>query len=112
MMIAEFEKQVDLPRDTIRYYEKIGMISPPVRGANGYRHYGQTQVAEIKFIQKGKALGFTLPAIKQGYQRYQALGHFCPEFIQELRDKKAMFAKRIAQDTHAIAEIEKMLSSL
>ncbi|WP_419596611.1 MerR family DNA-binding transcriptional regulator, partial [Streptomyces brasiliscabiei] len=46
MKIAEFEKQTGLSRDTLRYYEKIGMLTPPIPAGNGYRYYGQTQLQE------------------------------------------------------------------
>lgn len=109
MLIAEFEKKVGLSRDTLRYYEKIGMLTSPLRGANGYRIYGDVQVEELNFIRKGKAIGFTLPAIKNGFQRYKKLGYLCPEFTKQLHIKKTMFSERIAEDTRAIAEIERML---
>ncbi|MBE0456262.1 MAG: MerR family transcriptional regulator [Pseudoalteromonas prydzensis] len=111
MKIAEFEKQTGLSRDTLRYYEKIGMLTPPVRAGNGYRYYGQTQLQELAFIERGKTIGFTLTEIKVGYERYQALGSLCPEFSKQLRDKKALLAKRISQDRNAIAVIDNMLKS-
>ena len=88
MKVAEFEKKVGLSRDTLRYYEKIGVLTPPLRRNNGYRYYGEAQLKEIAFIEKGKKIGFTLTAIKQGYLRYKELGHFCPEFKKQLLDKK------------------------
>lgn len=111
MLIAEFEKKVGLPRDTLRYYEKIGLLTAPSRGANGYRLYSDTQLKELAFIMQGKSIGFTLPVIKNGYRRYKELGYLCPEFTRQLREQKAMFSARIAEDTRAIAEIEKLLAS-
>lgn len=110
MLIAEFEKRVGLHRDTLRYYEKIGVLTPPSREANGYRVYGDTQLKELAFIQKGKLIGFTLPVIKNGYQRYRELGYLCPDFTKQLQERKAMFTERIADATRAIAEIDKMLT--
>jgi DNA-binding transcriptional MerR regulator len=109
MKISEFEKIVELPRDTIRYYEKIGMLTPPTRSHNGYRHYGAVQIAELVFIARGKAIGFTLSEIKKGYERYKILGKLCPEFKMQLGKKKEMLAKRIAEDRFSILEIDKML---
>lgn len=110
MKISEFEQVSGLSRDTLRYYEKIEMLTPPSRGLNGYRNYGQTQLEELAFIQKGKKLGFTLLAIKEGYRRYKELGHFCPEFTNQLRNKKAQLSRRIHNDKQAITEIDKMLT--
>jgi DNA-binding transcriptional MerR regulator len=64
---------------------------------------------ELAFIERGKAIGFTLAEIHRGYEQYQILRKLCPEFIKQLQQKKEMFSKRIAQDSSAITEIEKML---
>lgn len=109
MKISELEKKVGLSRDTLRYYEKVGVLTPPMRAANGYRHYGKTQLDELVFIERGKAIGFTLSEIRRGYEQYKTLGKLCPEFIKQLQEKKEMFNKRISEDRIAIAEIEKML---
>jgi len=109
MKIAEFEEQTGLSRDTLRYYEKIGMLTPPVRADNGYRYYGQTQLQELAFIERGKTIGFTLTEIKVGYHRYKALGHLCPEFTKQLLSKKALLTKRIRDDQNAITIIDDML---
>lgn len=109
MKISAFEKKVGLTRDTIRYYEKIGLLTPPLRSENGYRYYSETQIQELDFIQKGKAIGFTLGAIKEGYRRFKMLGKLCPEFVSELEEKKCMFQARIKEDKQALKEIEKML---
>ncbi len=110
MKISEFEEKTGLSRDTLRYYEKIGMLSPPLRGANGYREYGQAQLSELSFIQMGKEIGFTLSTIKEGYRRYKALGKLCPEFKQQLVEKKEMLSKRMDDDARAIKKIDEMLS--
>jgi DNA-binding transcriptional MerR regulator len=109
MKIAEFEQKVGLSRDTLRYYEKKGLLSPPKRGANGYRYYGKEQLHELAFITKGKAIGFTLTEIKQGYQRYKTLGYLCPEFVKQLNHKKISLAKQIESNQLAINKINEML---
>lgn len=110
MRIAEFEKKVGLSRDTLRYYEKIGVLTPPQRDANGYRHYGQVQLEELAFIEKGKLIGFSLPAIRAGWNRYKKLGHFCPEFSKQLNEKRAMLTERMAKDQHSIQQIDALLA--
>lgn len=110
MKILELEKKVGLSRDTVRYYEKIGVLTPPERGENGYRYYGTTQLNELAFIERGKAIGFTLAEIRTGYEQYQKLGKLCPKFLQQLREKKEMFNKRMQADQIAISAIDKLLS--
>ncbi|WP_394223145.1 MerR family transcriptional regulator [Alteromonas gracilis] len=109
MKILEFEKKVGLSRDTLRYYEKIGLLTRPERASNGYRNYGQTQINELLFIERGKAIGFTLSEIRSGYEAYKKRGELCPQFRKQLLSKKAMLTKRISEDQSAIDEIDKML---
>tara|TARA_R100000306_G_scaffold48450_1_gene45857 strand:+ start:8778 stop:9152 length:375 start_codon:yes stop_codon:yes gene_type:complete len=109
MKIAEFERVAGVSRDTLRYYEKIGLLSRPERSTNGYRRYGKAHIQELAFIERGKAIGFTLAEIKRGYEQYEKLGKLCPEFRQQLNDKRAMLSLRASEDQNAIRQIDKML---
>ncbi len=51
--------------ETIRYYEKIGLIAAPERTANGYRGYTPTALSQLQFIRHARALGFDLPTIRE-----------------------------------------------
>lgn len=65
MKISEFSAQSGVPTDTLRYYEKIGLIKAEKRSASGYRLYGQKSLQTIRFILSAKDLGFSLATIKQ-----------------------------------------------
>jgi DNA-binding transcriptional MerR regulator len=65
MTIGQAAKAADVPVDTIRYYEKIGLLAPPRRSAGGYRHYDADIVARLDFITRAKTLGFTLAEIDE-----------------------------------------------
>lgn len=111
MKISEFENVMGVSRDTLRYYEKIGLLTPPTRETNSYRRYGKAQIQDLHFIERGKTLGFTLLEIKRGLERYRLSGKLCPEFREQLVNKKTMLSNRILEDTDAIAEIDKLLNS-
>ena len=64
MLIGELSQQVNLSRDTIRFYEKMELIQPLVRN-NGYKDYPEQTLQQLKLIQTAKNLGFTLAEIKQ-----------------------------------------------
>ena len=49
--------------ETIRYYERRGLLAPPARTASGYRIYTADDLALLQLIARGKALGFTLSEI-------------------------------------------------
>jgi MerR family transcriptional regulator, mercuric resistance operon regulatory protein len=50
--------------ETIRYYEKIGMLPAPLRTAGGHRVYGPNETRILGFIRRGRELGFTLDEIR------------------------------------------------
>lgn len=49
-----------IPSKTIRYYEEIGLIPPVMRSENGYRHYGNRELEQLRFVQRSRKLGFSL----------------------------------------------------
>jgi DNA-binding transcriptional MerR regulator len=51
--------------ETVRYYERRGLLEPPVRHGSDYREYADTDVARLRFIRRAKALGFTLAEIRE-----------------------------------------------
>ena len=65
MNISELAKATGTTTDTLRYYEKEGLLSPPSRLANGYRSYKADAVRSIQFIRSAQTLGFTLAEIRE-----------------------------------------------
>ncbi|HVK98387.1 MAG TPA: Zn(2+)-responsive transcriptional regulator [Dongiaceae bacterium] len=64
MKIGEIAKASGVGIDTLRYYEKEGLIRPSHRSDSGYRHYDQQAVQQMQFILRAKALGFSLQEIR------------------------------------------------
>lgn len=50
--------------ETIRYYEKIGIMPSPARSASGYRLYGSDDVRRLHFVRRGRELGFGLDELR------------------------------------------------
>lgn len=63
MQIGELAKSAGVPIDTVRYYERHGILPAPRRRPSGYRSYDADDVARLRFIRRAKALGFTLEEI-------------------------------------------------
>lgn len=64
MKISELSKSTHTNIETIRYYEKQGVLQPSKRLANGYRYYDEESVEQLKFIKKCRTSGFSLENIK------------------------------------------------
>ncbi|MCE0493002.1 Cu(I)-responsive transcriptional regulator [Vibrio salinus] len=60
MNISEVVKLTGLTAKSIRLYEDKGLITPPPRGENGYRHYNRTHLDELQLIGRAKRVGFSL----------------------------------------------------
>ncbi|MBE0577924.1 helix-turn-helix domain-containing protein [Devosia sp.] len=61
---AELARRTGCNLETIRYYEKIGMIPDPPRTTSGYRIYDDTHVSRLRFILRARELGFSIDDIR------------------------------------------------
>lgn len=65
MKIQEFAQLTGLSTKTIRYYESIGILSPPQRAANGYREYSEGQFRSAHFVAGARSLELSLDEIRE-----------------------------------------------
>jgi len=63
--IGQVARQAGIGVETVRYYEREGLLPPPPRSASGYRHYPADSVRRLAFIRHAKALGFSLADIRE-----------------------------------------------
>ncbi|ODN43595.1 MerR family transcriptional regulator [Piscirickettsia litoralis] len=97
MKIGELAKKSDLSIETIRYYEKQGLIAKPIRRDNGYRDYNVDAVDKLLFIQRAKALGFSLKEIAE---------------LLELSDQRSCHHEVHEVAEQRLADIERRLKEL
>jgi len=65
MQIGQLAARAGVAIDTVRYYERHGILPPPARKASGYRRYTDADVARLQFVRRAKALGFTLAEVRE-----------------------------------------------
>jgi Cd(II)/Pb(II)-responsive transcriptional regulator len=65
MRIGELGRAIGVDIETIRYYEKGGLLPPPARQANGYRAYGEPHLERLAFIRHCRALDMSLADVKR-----------------------------------------------
>jgi MerR family copper efflux transcriptional regulator len=63
LSIGKIAKKAGVGIDTVRYYERNGLLAPVARSASGYRRYGDLELARLRFIRRAQKLGFTLKEI-------------------------------------------------
>jgi MerR family copper efflux transcriptional regulator len=63
--IGTLAKRAGVSIDTVRYYEKSGLLAPQARLASGYRRYGEPQLTRLRFIRHAQELGFSLRNISE-----------------------------------------------
>lgn len=83
--ISDLAAQAGVTPDTLRYYERVGLLPPPHRTRTGYRLYDGATADRIGFIHKAQALGLTLEEVREGSRwrrarrhRASTSGRFCP----------------------------------
>jgi len=63
--IGTLARRAGVRIDTVRYYERSGLLSPKTRLASGYRRYGELELSRLRFIRRAQALGFTLREVRE-----------------------------------------------
>lgn len=64
MRISDLAKRTGCHLETVRYYERIGLLPEPDRSTAGYRQYGAADVERLHFIVRSRALGFHLDEVR------------------------------------------------
>lgn len=65
LTIGQVAKQADVGVETVRFYERKGLLEEPDRRPSGYRQYDEGVIRRLEFIQRAKELGFTLKEVKE-----------------------------------------------
>ena len=65
MRIGHLAGKAGVAVDTVRYYEREGLLPEPARRPSGYRDYGDEELQQLRFVRRCKALGFTLEETRQ-----------------------------------------------
>ena len=106
MRIGELSKNTGFPVETLRYYEKQGLLSPVSRSDSGYREYNNESRKQLQFIRQAKSVGFSLKEITELLTlRVERDQHSCA-------DVKSIAEQKIIQIDSKINELDKMRKAL
>ena len=104
MRIGDLAAAAKIPSETVRYYEKRGLLAIPTRSANGYRTYDDTALKQLRFIRTAQTAGLTLAEIRSVIELRTDGTTPCSHVEQLLSDKLADVRER--QRQLAVLELE------
>lgn len=105
--IGKVGKELGINLETIRFYERHGLIVQPVKPESGYRHYDEMTIKRLRFILKAKTLGFTLKEISS----LLSLSYDCKQIELIGLKKLALVRDKIADLQRLEKVIEDMTKS-
>ncbi len=108
MRIGELAKRTDIKIDTVRYYEKEGLLPPPPRRPNGYREYGKQHLERLTFIRHCRVLDMPLEDIRRLLGLVAHPEDDCGMVNCLIEDQLARVRKRIA----SLHTLERQLQAL
>ncbi len=106
--IGQAAQVTDCPAVTIRYYERIGLLPEPQRGANGYRYYTDADVQRLQFVVHARALGFPLADIAELLALADHPQRPCEAVDEKVGERLADVRQRIARLTALAARLERL----
>ncbi|MEJ0075003.1 MAG: helix-turn-helix domain-containing protein [Alphaproteobacteria bacterium] len=93
--------------ETIRYYERIGLLSPPPRSSSGRRVYGHSDLRTLTFVRRARELGFRLEDIRTLLQ----LGGPGRAACGDVRELASRHLADIRSKLHDLQNLERLLAS-
>jgi len=93
--IGELARRAQVGVETVRYYERKGLLREPPRSESGYRQYASVSVRRLLFIRRAKAVGFSLREIQELLDRRAGGRNPCAEVRQHLQAKIADLDRRM-----------------
>lgn len=97
LKIGEVAKQTGIGIETLRFYERSGLLDAPVRTEAGYRLYGTDALATLEFIKRAQMLGFTLTEIKRIIAESRSGESPCDEVRETVRQRLVELDERLRQ---------------
>ena len=105
MKIGQLSEQTHCKVETIRYYERIGLLPAPARSDGGYRIYDESHLKRLSFIRRSRELGFTIDEIRALLNLVDGGGYTCS-------DVKTITMGHVASIRQKIADLRKLEKTL
>src|SRR5262249_2213400 len=94
---GELAKLAGVSPDTVRFYERKGLLSPPLRSANGYRVYPLATLQRVRIIRSALAVGFTIQELARIFKIRNRGDAPCEEVLRIAKLKLLQLESRIEE---------------
>lgn len=111
LRIGDLARETNTKVVTIRYYEKIGLMPKPDRGAGNYRAYGTYALDRLRFIRRCRGLGFSLEQVSDLLTLASDTGHTCSAVDRLTSEHLAEVERKIADLTRLADELRRVAAS-
>ena len=105
MRIGHLAGKAGVAVDTVRYYERQGLLPEPARRPSGYRDYGDDELRQLRFVRRCKALGFSLDETRE-------LLRLNADPAADRADVRALAERRLADVDAKLRELRAFRESL
>lgn len=105
LTIGQVARQAGVGIETIRYYEREGLLEEPARRESGYRQYGRGVIDRLRFIKNAQGLGFTLKEIRE-------LLHLHADEDATRAEVRRRAGEKVAAIEAKIADLQRMRAAL
>lgn len=95
MSIKTMSERAGVSTDTLRYYERIGLIDPVERAPNGHRRYSETDLLRVSFLKRLRATGMSISAMQYYVDLYRQGADTLVERRQILEAHKAIIQAQV-----------------
>ncbi|MNW41240.1 Mercuric resistance operon regulatory protein [compost metagenome] len=109
---GQFAKKANVNVETLRYYEDLGLIDPPLRSESGYRLYSDEMLIRIAFIHNAKSCGFTLKEIKKALTKSRHQNIEIDDFIALINKKMAKIQSEIDNKEKTLTLLDQLKTQL
>ena len=103
LLVGQLARQAGVKADTVRFYERAGLLPHPERTAAGYRDYPPETAARLRFIRQAQALGLSLDEIKR-VLRMRDSGKLPCDFVIELTVRRLREVEREVAGLKAVRD--------
>src|SRR5262245_38843095 len=105
LTIGALSKRTRVNIETIRFYERIGILPKPSRSAGGHRIYGHDELMRLNFVRRSRELGFSLDEVRDLLRLVDGGHYTCAEV-------KAITLDHLADIRHKIADLQRLEQTL